>query len=172
MAWGAAILLFMILLCGWLLLSSIHIELDTRVPLAGIKWGMIGHAKIWYEESWKMHVHVPFYKNTFSFSGLKRKPRKMVTENAEKKKKKQRNRRRVLKMLIPLAKTFSITEWKLALDTGDYSVNAPLYPLNFLPFTFGHLLVNFQNENYLVLKVRNRPWKILIVFLKNHFLNQ
>ena len=68
-----------------------------------------------------------------------------------------------------MAKTFRITEWKLALDTGDYSLNAPLYPLNFLPYTINHILVNFQNENYLALKVRNRPWKILIVFLKSIF---
>ena len=169
MLWIAVILLLLILLLCWLLLSSLNIELDSRVPRAGIKWGTIGNAGIWYEEGWRMHVHVPFYQKTFNLAEIKRKPRKIVTEDAEKKNKKRRNLRRMIKMIIPMAKTFRITEWKLALDTGDYSLNAPLYPLNFLPFAVNHILINFQNENYLVLKVRNRPWKMLIVFLKTIF---
>ena len=169
MLWIAVILLLLILLLSWLLLSSLNIELDSRIPRAGIKWGTIGNARIWYEEGWRMHVHVPFYQKTFNLAEIKRKPRKIIPEDAGNKEKKRRNLRRMIKMIIPMAKTFRITEWKLALDTGDYSLNAPLYPLNFLPFAFNHVLINFQNENYVVLKVRNRPLKILIVFLKTIF---
>ena len=169
MIWIIVILLLLILLLSWLLLSSLNIELDSRIPRAGIKWGTIGNARIWYEEGWRMHVHVPFYQKTFNLAEIKRKPRKIIPEDAGNKEKKRRNLRRMIKMIIPMAKTFRITEWKLALDTGDYSLNAPLYPLNFLPFASNHVLINFQNENYVVLKVRNRPLKILIVFLKTIF---
>ncbi len=169
MVWISGLLLLLILLLCWLLLSALNIELDSRVPRAGITWGAIGNAKIWYEETWKMQIRVPFYKKTFNLAELKRKPRKLVPEHFERKVKKRRNLRRVLKMIIPMAKTFRITEWKLALDTGDYSLNAPFYLLNFLPHTIHHIHVNFQDENYLVLKVTNRPWKMLIVFLKTIF---
>ena len=169
MAWITGLLLLLLLLLCWLLLSSLNIEMDSRIPGAGIKWGTIGTAKIWYDKTWRMYISAPFYEKTFPLVELKGKSRKIIPEDEAKKKKKQRNMRRVLKMIIPMAKTFRITEWKLALDTGDYSLNAPLYPLNFLPYTINHILVNFQNENYLVLKVRNRPWKILIVFLKSIF---
>jgi hypothetical protein len=171
MVWITGLLLLLFLLLCWLLLSSLNIEIDSRVPRAGIKWGTIGSAKIWYDEKWRMHIRAPFYEKTSPLAELKGKSRKIIPEEAAKKKeeKKRRNLRRVLKMIIPMVKTFRVTEWKLALDTGDYSLNASLYPINFLPYTINHILVNFQTENYLVLKVRNRPWKILIVFLKSIF---
>jgi len=65
-----------------------------------------------------------------------------------------------------MARTFHILEWKLAIDTGDYTRNAQLYPLNFMPGAFSHLQVNFRDENYLVLKISNRPWKIVYAFLR------
>ena len=111
--------------------------------------------------SWRLRINAPFYEKTFYLSELKTKPRKIKTAGAGKKEKKKRSLRDILKMITAITKTFRVTEWKLALDTGDYTLNAVLYPLNFLPHTANHLLVNFQNENYLVLKVRNRPWKIV-----------
>lgn len=74
--------------------------------------------------------------------------------------------RQLLKKAVRIIKTFRVTEWRLAVDTGDHTRNAQLYPLNFLPGTFRHLQINFRDENYLVLKIRNRPWKILYAFLR------
>ena len=68
--------------------------------------------------------------------------------------------------IVRVIKTFRVTKWELAVDSGDYSRNAQLYPLNFLPYTFKHLYVNFRDENYLLLTIRNRPWKILYSFLR------
>ena len=73
---------------------------------------------------------------------------------------------RVLKKLIRVLKTFRVTEWQLAVDTGDHTVNAQWYPMNFLPYTYKNLQINFIDENYLVLKMRNRPWKIVFAFLR------
>ena len=72
----------------------------------------------------------------------------------------------LLKKIIRIIRTFQVTEWQLAVDTGDHSRNAQLYPLNFLPGAFPHLQINFRDENYLVLKTRNRPWKIVFAFLR------
>ena len=73
---------------------------------------------------------------------------------------------RVLKKLIRVLKTFRVTEWQLAVDTGDHTVNAQWYPMNFLPYTYKNLHINFIDENYLVLKMRNRPWKIVFALLR------
>ena len=72
----------------------------------------------------------------------------------------------VLKKTFRIINTFRVTKWHLAVDTGDHTHNARLYPLNFLPGNFNHLHVNFRNESYLLLKIRNRPWKIINAFLR------
>jgi hypothetical protein len=58
-----------------------------------------------------------------------------------------------------------VEEWRLAMDTGDYILNARLFPLNFLPGCRNHLHINFLEENYLYLKIRNYPWKIIYAFV-------
>ena len=73
---------------------------------------------------------------------------------------------KLLKKMPRVAKTFRVSEFRLAIDTGDYIRNAQLYPLNFLPHGYQHLFVNFNDENFLVLKIINRPWKILYGFLR------
>jgi hypothetical protein len=170
MEWVIGLMLLLILLLCWILFSLLSLELDTRVPQAGIKWGIIGKVRIWYDDVWRLRINAPFYEKTFCLSELKTKPRKIKTTGTGKKEKKKRSLRTILKMITAITKTFRVTEWKLAMDTGDHTLNAPLYPLNFLPHTANHLFVNFQNENYLVLKVRNRPWKIVYVILKFIFL--
>ncbi len=68
--------------------------------------------------------------------------------------------------MIRVLRTFRVTEWRVAIDTGDYARNAQLYPMNFLPYAFKHLDINFRDENFLVLRIRNRPWKMIYAFLR------
>ena len=72
----------------------------------------------------------------------------------------------MLQKTIRMVRTFRLVEWHLAIDTGSYSRNAQLYPLNFFTGTPGHLHVNFNDENFVALKLRNRPWKLLFAFLR------
>jgi hypothetical protein len=99
-------------------------------------------------------------------SEMKTKQKKIKDATVKKKGKGKMKISRVLKKAIRVIKTFRVTEWHLAIDTGDHTCNAQLYPLNFLPYTFKHLHINFHDQNYLVLKIRNRPWKILYAFLR------
>ncbi len=71
-----------------------------------------------------------------------------------------------MKKVLRVAETFRVTEWQLATDTGDYCLNAQLYPLNYLPHAFEHLHVNFADENYFVMKIKNRPVNILYAYLR------
>jgi hypothetical protein len=160
------IVIVIIGLLSWLLISPVVMKVDTRMPEAGLRWLGIGEAKIWYEDEWWFWWRILFYQKKMRFSEIKAK--KKVTKQTETKKKRKRKMKinRMLKKGIRVMRTFNVEEWQLAIDTGDYIRNAQLYPLNFSPYSFQHLAVNFNDENFLVMKIRNRPWKMLLALLK------
>jgi hypothetical protein len=65
-----------------------------------------------------------------------------------------------------LLKTFRVTHWEIAIDTGDVIKNAWLFPLNFYPPVHRHLFINFSDENYLLFEARNSPWKLVYAFMR------
>jgi len=65
-----------------------------------------------------------------------------------------------------MLRTCRVEEWQLAIDTGDYALNAQIYPLNFVPALHHHLGINFNNKNYLYMKIRNSPVRILYAYLR------
>lgn len=164
MIWLIGILVFLVLILCWLLIAPLLLEVDTRVPQASFRWKSIGKMQIWYDGKWKLYFQVFFFRKTICLSELQSKPHQKKVRAPKKKKK--RNVKRILKKMIRVLKTFRVTEWRLAMDTGDYTRNAYLYPLNFLPYTFTHLDINFRDENFLVLRIQNRPWKMIYAFLK------
>ena len=134
--------------------------------MAKLEWISIGKAVLWYDNEWWLSMRILFYKKTIRFSEIKSKPKKIKEPTSKKKPKRRMKIKQLLKKIVRIIKTFRVTEWQLAVDTGDHTQNAQLYPLNFLPYAFKHLHINFSNENYLLLKIRNRPWKILYAFLR------
>jgi len=70
-----------------------------------------------------------------------------------------------LRRLFKIIKSSRITRWQIAIDTGDNVKNAWLYNLNFYP-AFCHLHINFFDENYLFLEIRNAPWKMVYALMK------
>ena len=141
-------------------------EIDTRIPGAGLRWISIGNVRVWYENEWLLSMRILFYRKTIRISEIKRTPKKINDGKTKKKEKRKMEIVRILKKMIRMLKTFRVTEWNVAIDTDDYIRNAQLYPLNYLPGILGHLHINFQDENYVVLKIRNRPWKIIYAFLR------
>jgi len=160
--WIIATILFLFIL--WLLISPLSVEIDTRIPEAKFRWTSIGGATIWYNGEWLLDFWVFFYHKTIHFSEINGKPHKKRLP--QKKSKKNVRFNRMLKKIIAVAKTFRVKEWQLAIDTGNYIYNGKLYPLNFLPHLSQHVRINFTDENYLVLRISNRPWKILYAFLR------
>jgi hypothetical protein len=165
MMWVIAIVIFLLFVLLLLLLSPLSLEIDTRIPVASFHWQNIGSAAIWYDEEWRLSMQLFFYSKTMSIHQLKNKPGKKKNAQKKKKKKNENSFQTLLKMLRVL-QTFRVTEWKLALDTGDFTRNAQLYPLNFIPYAHEHLHINFTGETYLLLKIRNRPWNILIAYFR------
>jgi hypothetical protein len=157
------ILLLLLALVLWLLWAPLQLEIDSRQPVARLRWISIGRAAVWYEEEWWLSFRVFFFQKTLRLASIKAKPKKRP---AKRMKKPKRRGRMTLQKMIRLLRSFRVQEWKWALDTGDYPLNARLYPLNFTNRLRNHLLVNFNNENYLYVSIWNRPWRMLWAFLR------
>ncbi len=163
MYWLIGIVVFIFLLVFVFLLSVIVIEIDTRVPGAAMRFGGIAKAKIWYEDEWWLDIRVLFYRKLIRMAGIKKKP---AQPKRVKKKPNKKRQKRMLRKILPLLKTFRVKECTWALDTGDPVLNAQLGLVNFLPLTRRHIFVNFQGQNYFVLKASNYPWRILYTYFR------
>jgi hypothetical protein len=159
------ILMFICSLIGWLILSKIVLEVDTRIAKAELHWRGIGSVKVWYEDEWWLNINTLFYHKTIRFVEMRARFHK-----AKRRKVRRGSNRfkmiRILRKSIRVIQSFRVIEWQLAVDTGDFSSNGRFYYLNFLKPTFGHLHVNFSDENFLVLKIYNYPWKMLYAFMR------
>ena len=153
-----------LLILGWLLLAPLQLQIDTRIPEISFRWISVGKAKIVYEQDkWWLKISVFFFFKQWDLEGLIFKPKKKVRKNRPKTK---RGLSKWLRKLFNLIKTFRVTKWRIAIDTGDDVRNAWLYSLNFYPGISNHFCVNFFDENYLVLEIRNAPWKMVYALMK------
>ncbi|TAI48435.1 hypothetical protein [Flagellimonas allohymeniacidonis] len=67
-----------------------------------------------------------------------------------------------------LLKSFKLKKIYLDLDTGDFTLNAKLYPVfAFLNHYYGRFHINFQGKNRMVLCLQNRPINIIKVFINS-----
>jgi len=133
--------------------------IDSSKAMASLRWIGIGRAFVWYEDEWWLSYRILFYSKKIRIAD-------MAKPKASIRKPHKRRKRPSWKKMIRIVKTFRVIEWKLFMDTGNYLLNAQIYPLNFMPKLNQHLFVNFNDENEAYLKIRNRPWKILLAFLK------
>ena len=153
-----------LLILGWLLLAPLQLQIDTRIPEISFRWISVGKAKIVYEQDkWWLKISVFFFFKQWDLEGLIFKPKKKVRKNRPKTK---RGLSKWLRKLFNLIKTFRVTKWQIAIDTGDDVRNAWLYSLNFYPGISNHFCVNFFDESYLLLEIRNAPWKMVYALMK------
>ena len=153
-----------LLILGWLLLAPLQLQIDTRIPEISFRWISVGKAKIVYEQDkWWLKISVFFFFKQWDLEGLIFKPKKKVKKNRPKTK---RGLSKWLRKLFKLLKTFRVTKWQIAIDTGDDVRNAWLYSLNFYPGIRRHFCVNFFDESYLLLEIRNAPWKMVYALMK------
>ena len=165
MMWITIIIILLLILC-WLFLNPLELQIDTRTPQASLRWINIGKAIVTYDnEKWWLKVRVLFFYKQSDLEKLifaKKKKKKRVNRIAKKRKPGMNKFKKFLKV----AKTFRVTKWQIAIDTGDTVKNAWLYPLNFSAYTWKHVYINFTDENYIVLSIRNTPWKLAYAFLR------
>ena len=166
MVWLVIIVLFICLFTTWLLFSPIELDIDTRRACAEFRWLGIGRVIVWFEDEWWLSARVLFYRKTMRFPKKGPGPKKVNKAPVQGRQKGKLKTARMLQKATRMIRTFRVLEWQLTIDTGSHSLNAQLYPLNFSPKTVGHLHVNFNDENFLAVKIRNRPWKLLYAFLR------
>ena len=161
-------LVIIILLTGafiaWLLVTPVYIEIDTRVPEAKVRWMPVGRCTIRYTQEWLLYIQVPFYRHTFRMAAITSPKEKSAEKRA--KPAKRKNTPRKLQKGWQVLRSCTVQQWQLSIDTGDYAKNALLYPLTFYPALYGHLMINFTDENYFFIRIRNQLWKMLVAYLR------
>lgn len=161
------ILLLIILIPAWILLSPMEFKIDTRVPIIMIRWKAIGSAVLLFEnEEWWLKIRVLFFSKKWNliqmfFSGKK----KRAKINKKRRKENVRKKKTIFRILKVL-KTFRIVEWEIAYSTEDNVKNAYWYWLNFFPLTRQHVHINFIDENYLIVVIKNKIGRMLYAFIK------
>jgi len=157
------LVIFLFLIPSWLLFSPLELQIDTRTPHASFRWISVGKAMISYEcDRWCVTIRFLFFYKRWELEKLifrKRKTGKQI-------KKETRRRNDWVRKIVNIIKSFKVVKWQAAIDTGDTIGNAWLYPLNFLPKTRKHCHINFSDENYLMIKIRNAPWKVAYALFK------
>jgi len=159
------LLVLILLLVCWLLFSAFELRIDTRIALASFRWISIGKIFLVYEnDTWWLRLQLFFFKKEWTLQQLFSGKRKKLPQPAAGKKKKSKTI--PWRKFFTLLKTFRVVQWKVVADTGNYPLNAQLYPLNFYPPFQKHVVVNFNDENYVVLVIRNSPWRLLYAWIK------
>jgi hypothetical protein len=169
MFWLLGFLMLLLLIIIWLLVSALELNIDTRTLHAELRWKTIGRVRVWHEQQWHIGFRIFFFAKTVPLTDLMRtkgQPKKIRLENQASKPFRLQN---IAGRMIDALKSFDVNECTLAIDTGNHARNAYLFPLNYTPFAKGHLYVNFFGENYFVVSIRNRPWKILYSFFRRSF---
>ena len=160
------ILIFLLLILCWLVLAPLEFQIDTRTPQASLRWISIAQAIVKYEnDTWWLRLNIFFYRKQWDLEKL------IFTKRQKKKRAKPRKKgkmpaRKKLRKFLNLMRSFRVAKWQIAIDMGDVTKNAWLYPLNFLQYTRQHLYINFMDENYVMMVIRNTPWKMAYAFLK------
>ena len=73
---------------------------------------------------------------------------------------------KIFQKIFSVLRTFRVRQWQITIDSGDDIENAWLYPLNFFPYMKQHVYINFVDENFLVLTIRNIPWRMVYAWIK------
>ena len=154
------LLALILTVCG-LLLAPMILVIDTRIPEVKFSWKGIGNAAINYkEEEWLLRFRIFFFAKEVKLQSIKRRKKKQ-----EKRKRNKRNLRKMFRKFLAVIKTFRVHVWRMSIDTGDYVYNAWLYPFNYFVGA-EHCRINFQEENYLVLELRNNLARMLYAWFR------
>ncbi|MFN8290280.1 MAG: hypothetical protein U0U70_08490 [Chitinophagaceae bacterium] len=149
----------------WLLFAPFTMEADTRVPYLRFRWMGIGSAEIRYEDDWRLQWRLFFFGKSMKLGDMKSKGPKKEKPRKQVKKRKRMPAGKMFRKVVRIIKTFRVEYWQWALDTGDHTLNAKLYPVNFFPGCYGHLQVNFNGMNYCSFRIRNRAWNVLRAYM-------
>ena len=159
-------LILFLLLILYLLFIPIVLFIDTTTNEYYIKLKGLAKASIETDSKELLRIKLKFLFFNYYFFPLKKnsaaKKKKKVKKNEIRKMKRGRIRKG-LRMLS----SFNVKKVMLDIDTGNWILNAKLYPLfGFLNHHIGTFNVNFNGMNRMALHMQNRPIYILKSLIK------
>lgn len=159
------IIISFLLVIASLLLAPIYIYINTQTNQYYIQ--LLGLAKANFEkddaELFRIRLNILFFN--FYMYPLKKKDSNK--ENKIKNRHSLKSKKRIsIRKVYNILKTFKVTQFYINIDTGNYILNAKLYPLfALLNYSTEKFYINFQGQNQLVLLVKNRPINIIKSFI-------
>ena len=161
------IIVLLLLLLGYLLWMPIVLKIDTDSHEYYLQMKGLAKASVLGDKDEVLKVKLNVLFLNFNFYPLRKisasKKKKLASkEGKEDVEKKKRNWTRQGQRALRVLKTFEVKHLLVDLDTGDYVLNAKLYPVFFMLNRWeGSFAINFMNRNRLALIVQNRPIYIL-----------
>ena len=160
------------------LLVPLQLELNSEEERYRVRlFGYTSARLITKGTEWMIRIRVLFVP--FSYYPFRH--RKKTDDNLEQKKNKTvsagRRRRMGLRTGLALIKkllgSFSVKKLIAEIDTGDYPLNAQLFPLAQAISTDGkEVTINFKNKNSIDLLIETRLYKILWIAVKTFLINK
>lgn len=148
------ILALLLAVALWILLTPIHILIDSDTHTYELKWVGIGKmALIFVQGNFDMSLKIFFWKKHFQLKGKKIVDRKSMQRVSFPK-----NPQRIWRIL----KSFRVKKFELRLDTDDINWNAFLFPIGFFFNRKNRkIIINQDGDLTLRLDIENSLFKIL-----------
>ncbi|MBO0324276.1 hypothetical protein J0X14_18345 [Muricauda sp. CAU 1633] len=157
------VILLVVLLALGLLFVPIQIYIDTDtlqyfVRIKGLAKASVEPDK---KELLRIRLKVLFFERCFY-------PIKKSSKPKPPQKKTKHKRKIKFGKIVGVIRSFEVRRFALDMDTGDYVVNAKMYPVFMLLNQYvASFHINFEDRNRLLVDIRNRPYRILKSFINN-----
>lgn len=162
------ILSVLVLLIVWTLWTPLRVTLDTTTDTYGISWGSLASVRVIpvYQD---LEVVLSVAGRRFKWSMIEL-ISKATSDRAKtysearqtstsRKKSPVRISSLTRKRFYRILKSCRVEHFQLQIDTGDYPLNAMLYPI---ARKYGSGIdINFSDKNHLELAIKNRPISII-----------
>ncbi|MGW9685773.1 hypothetical protein [Flagellimonas sp. 2504JD1-5] len=162
--WWILLVALLVLFGVYLLFAPLVLYMDTKentyfVELKGLAKASFEPDKL---ELVKIKLRIAFINFDFYPLRTNRRSKKKAVGREKSKKAHKMSPRKIARLL----RSFSIKKLYLNVDTGDFVLNAKLFPLfNFLNHHVGRFNINFNGNNRMVLMASNRPINIIKIFV-------
>ena len=151
----------------YLLIVPMVLCIDTTSNKYYVELKGLAKARIEKHEKELLRINVKVASLHFYFYPL-REVGITKKKKIENKKIKKKRKRIGIKKSIPILKSFKVKKLLIDIDTGDYILNAKLFPLvGFLNYKIGSFNINFEGRNQMVLYMQNRPINIIKLFINS-----
>lgn len=165
------------LLFSGALVVPLQLEINSKKEKYRVRlYGYTSTRLITNRHEWMIRIwifFIPFRYFPFR-SGKRRESSNEGTKKSKSSKRKKKMRRRTNRAFIKkLPSCFKIKKLKVEMDTGDFPLNAQLFPLAQTISSGGRQVsINFENHNSIDLLIETRLYKILWITIQTFLINK